>query len=78
MPVNKKINTIDSKIEQNKAQYNLDKHTAKILALSWGKVGRYAFLIGKDVLSMKELLEKPAKIKKLECSPLGSELKKAK
>ena len=32
MTVSKKIKTIDNKIEENRAQYNLDKQTAKISA----------------------------------------------
>ena len=32
---------IDSKIWQNKAQYNLDKEIAKVLALSLQNVGKY-------------------------------------
>ena len=39
MTINEKIKTINNKIEQNKAQYNLDKQTAKILDLSLGNVG---------------------------------------
>ena len=38
MSVSEKIKT------KNKAQYNLDRQTAKILALSWGNVGKYEFL----------------------------------
>ena len=38
IPVSKKIKTIDNKIEQNKAQYNLDRQTAKISVLSSGNV----------------------------------------
>ena len=34
MTVTKKIKTIDNKIEQNKAQYNLERQTTKISALS--------------------------------------------
>ena len=34
MSISEKIKTIDNKIEQNKAQYNLDRQTAKISALS--------------------------------------------
>ena len=55
-----KIKTINDKIEQNKAQYNLDRQTAKISALSSGDVSKYEFLTGKDVLSEKDLLEKAA------------------
>ena len=46
--------TIDNKIEQNKAQYNLDRQTAKIFALSSGNVSKYEFLTGKDVLPGKK------------------------
>ena len=34
MSISDKIKTINKKIEQNKAQYNLDRQTAKISALS--------------------------------------------
>ena len=34
MSISEKIKTIDIKIEQNKAQYNLDRQTAKMSALS--------------------------------------------
>ena len=33
MNISKKIKTIDNKIEQDKAQYDLDRQTAKISAL---------------------------------------------
>ena len=44
MTVNEKIKIVNNKIEQTKAQYNLDRQTAKILALSSGNVGKYEFL----------------------------------
>ena len=34
MTVSEKIKTIDNKIQQHKAQYDLDRQTAKISALS--------------------------------------------
>ena len=58
MTDSEKIKTINKKIEQNKAQYDLDRQTAKISALSSGNVSKYEFLIGEDVLSEKKLLEK--------------------
>ena len=76
MTVTKKIKTINNKIEQNKAQYDLDRQAAKISVLSSGNVGKYEFLISKNVLLEKVLLEKATAIKKFEYSPLGSELKK--
>ena len=41
--------TIDNKINQNQAQYNLDRETATFSALSSGNVSKYEFLTGKDV-----------------------------
>ena len=72
----KKIKTINNKIEKNKAQYNLDRQTARISALSSGDVSKYKFLTRKDVLPEKDLLEKAAAIKIFEYSLLGKELKK--
>ena len=65
----------DKKIEHNKAQYDLDKQTADILALSSLNVRKYEFLTGKDELPGKDLLKKTATIKGFEYSPLGKELK---
>ena len=39
----KDIKTIDNKIEQNKAQYDLNRQTAKILALSSRNVSKHKF-----------------------------------
>ena len=44
MTVSEKIKTIDNKIEQNKAQYYLNRQTAKISTLSSGNNGKYEFL----------------------------------
>ena len=76
MTVSEKIKTTDKQIEQNKAQYNLDRQTAKISALSSRNVGKYEFSTGENILMEKDLLEKAATITKFEYSPLGSELKK--
>ena len=76
MSISKKIKTINNKIKQNKAQYNLDRQTAKISALSSEDVSKYEFLTGKDVLPEKDLLGKAAALKRFEYSPLGRELKK--
>ena len=50
MPVSKKMKLMDKKVEQTKAQYNLDRETAMISTLSSGNVGKYEFWIGEDVL----------------------------
>ena len=60
MSISEKIKVIKNKIEQNKAQYVLDRQTAKISALSSGNVSKYEFLTDKDVLPEKVLLEKAA------------------
>ena len=64
MTVSNKIKRIDNKIEQNKAQHDLDRETAKISALSSGNIGKYKFLTGKDVLPEIGLLQKAATFKK--------------
>ena len=49
---------IDNKIKKNKAQYDLDRETAKISALSRRNVSKYQFLTAKDVLLEKRLVRK--------------------
>ena len=75
MSISEKLKTISNKIEKNKDQYNLDKQTTMISALSSDKVSKYEFLTGKDVLPEKDLIEKAAIMKRFEYSPLGKELK---
>ena len=41
MTINENIKTVDKKVEQNKSQYNLDRQTDNISALSSGDVGKY-------------------------------------
>ena len=60
MIVSEKVETIDNKIEQNKGQYNLDRETAKISALSPRNVSKYEILTSKYILPEKDLLEKAA------------------
>ena len=56
MSISNKIKVIMKKIDQNKAQYNLDRQTAKTSALPSRNVSKYEFLTGKDVLPEKDLL----------------------
>ena len=49
MSINEKIKAINNKIEQNSAQYDLDRQTTNIFALSWGNVSNYE-LFKKDLL----------------------------
>ena len=57
MNISEKNKTIDNKIEQNKAQQNLDRQTAKISALSSGNISNNEFLTGKNVLTEVDLLK---------------------
>ena len=68
MTFHEKIKAINNTIEQNKAQYDLDRQTAKMLALSAGNVSKYEFLTGKYILPGKDFLEKAATIKRFEYS----------
>ena len=58
MSISGKIKSINNKIEQNKAQYDLDGQTAKISDLSSGNVSKYKFLINKDVLPERNSIKK--------------------
>ena len=58
MTVSEKTKTINNKTEQNKAQYNLVRQTAKIPASSSRNVGKYKFSTGQDILPKKNLLKK--------------------
>ena len=69
MNICEKIKTINNKIEQNKAQYNLDRQTAKLSALSSGNISKIELLTSKDVLPEKNLLQKAATMKRFEYSP---------
>ena len=63
--------------QKKKAKYNLDRQTAKILALWSVNVGEYEFLMAEDVLLEKGLLVKAVTIKTFEYSLLSSKFKKA-
>ena len=62
MSISEKIKAINNKIEINITQYNLNRQTVKICALSSGNVSKCEFLTGKDFLPEKHLLEKAAAI----------------
>ena len=53
MTISEKTRAIN-KIEQNKAQHDLGRQTAKISALSSGKVSKYDIFTGKVVLPKQE------------------------
>ena len=43
--------TIDDKIRDEKLQYDINREAAKISAWSSGKVDKYEYLIGEEILS---------------------------
>ena len=42
--------TIDDKIKDEKLQYNINREEAKISALSSGKIDKYEYLTGEEIL----------------------------
>ena len=66
MTVTDQINILHRKIEQNKAQYHLDKKEAKISALSSESLDKYEYLTGQDLDYKPSAVEKA----KFEYSPL--------
>ena len=67
MTVTDQIKIIDSKIKANQAQYDLDRLTAKISALSSGELRKYDYLTGEDLGYRPSVLEQT----KFDYSPLG-------
>ena len=43
--------TVDDKIRDEKIQYDINREAGKILALSSGKINKYEFLKGEEILS---------------------------
>ena len=67
MTVTDQIKIIDSKIKANQVQYDLDRLTAKISALSSGELRKYEYLTGEDLGYRPSVLEQT----KFDYSPLG-------
>ena len=72
MTVTDQIKILDRKIMQNEAQYDLDRKTAKISALSSNNLDKYEYLTGED-LDLKPSTVEQAKF---EYSPLGKDFTK--
>ena len=72
MTVTDQIKILDGKIVQNEAQYDLDKKTAEISALSSNNLEKYEYLTGED-LGLKPSTVEQAKF---EYSPLGKAFNK--
>ena len=75
MSISEKLKAVKNKTEQNKAEYDLEKQTARTSALSSGNVNKYGYLTDKDVLPRNYLLEKGGTLKRFEYFPLGKKLK---
>ena len=65
--------TIDDQIRDEKLQYDINREAAKISSLSSGKIHKYEYLTGKDILpsSNQQIIEQA----KLTYSPLGKLLR---
>ena len=66
--------TIDDQIRDKKLQYNINRETAKISALSSNKIGQYEYLAGEEILpsNQKQIIEQT----KFTYSPLGKAFEK--
>ena len=64
--------TIDDQIRDEKLQYNINKEEPKISALSSGKLHKYEYLTGEDILpsTQQQIIEQA----KVTYSPLGKAL----
>ena len=66
--------TINDQIRDEKLQYGINRETAKISALSSGKIHKYEYLTGKDILpsNQQQVIEQV----KFTYSPLGKVFEK--
>ena len=66
--------TIDDQIRNEKLQYDLNREAAKILALSSGKIHKYEYLTGEDILppNKQQIIEQA----KFTYSPFGKDFEK--
>ena len=53
MSISEKMKALNNRTEQNKAQYNLDRQTAKISPLSSENISKYEFLNSEGVYQKK-------------------------
>ena len=66
--------TIDNKFTDEKLKYNINRKATKISALSSGKIDKYEYLAGEEILpsNRKQIIEEA----KFTYSPLGRALEK--
>ena len=74
MNIYNKIMTINDQIKDEKLQYDIDREAAKISALSSGKMKKYEYLTGVEILpsNQKQIIEQP----KFAYPPLGKAFEK--
>ena len=72
MTIIDQIKILDKRIMQNEAQYDLDRKTAKISAMSSNNLDKYEYLTGEDLDLKPNIVEKS----KFEYSPLGKTFNK--
>ena len=66
--------TIDDKIKDEKLQYDINREAAKISALSSGKIDKYEYLTGEEILpsDQSRIIEQAT----FTYSPLGKQIEK--
>ena len=66
--------TINDQIRDEKLQYDINREAAKLLALSSGKIHKYEYLTGEDILAsnQQQMIEQA----KFTYSPLGKAFEK--
>ena len=66
--------TIEDQIRDDKLQYDINRETPKISALSSGKIDKYEYLTGEEILpsNQQQIIEQA----KFTCSPLGKPFEK--
>ena len=66
--------TIDDHIRDEKLQYDINRETAKISVLLLGKIDKYEYLTGEEILqfNQKQIIEQA----KFTYSPLGKDFEK--
>ena len=66
--------TINDQIRDEKLQYDINRETAKISALSSGKIHKYEYLTGEDILpsNQQQIIEQA----RFTYSPLGKAFEK--
>ena len=67
MIITEQVKILDDKIRENKAQFDLDRQTAKISALSSDELEKYEYLTGENLGYKPDVVQKA----KFEYSTLG-------